>query len=527
MSEHTHRSSSGFDGLGIAPKLLEILDKNKFVTPTPIQEKSIPVAMEGKDVMGIAQTGTGKTLAFGIPMIQRLAAVKGRGLVILPTRELALQVDETFQKIGRDIKLRTAVLIGGASMHNQLKALRQDPHVIIVTPGRLIDHLEQKTVDLSNVRVLVLDEADRMLDMGFEPQIKRILQTVPKERQTMLFSATMPQEITHIATKYMQLPVRVEIARAGTTAELVTQELFVVKKEDKNRLLEKMLLEHPGSCLVFSRTKFGAKKILRAVKAMGHSGAEIHSDRSLAQRREALDGFKSGKYRVLVATDIAARGIDVTGIAAVINYDVPENADDYVHRIGRTGRAGHKGHAISFATPDQGDEIRAIERVTRMMLPISKLPADLPPHRALPHAGGDDRRFGGSDGGFGGRSHGGRSHGSSHRGGSRGGYGRSHGSSHGSGQGGSGYERKPSYGDTRRPSYGDTRRQDDRPRSATEPGQAAPPRRQENRPYGDTRRSDRGDSLRGGDFGDMKFFGPQADDSLKPKKEKMRRDHRR
>src|SRR5690606_12518395 len=193
-----------------------------------------------------------------------------------------------------------------------------------------------------------------MLDMGFEPQIKRILQSVPKERQTMLFSATMPQEIVRIATSYMKLPTRIEIARAGTTNKDITQELFVVKKDDKNRLLEKMLNEHRGSVLVFSRTKFGAKKIMRFVKSAGHTSAELHSNRSLAQRREALDGFKTGRYRVLVATDIAARGIDVTGIAAVINYDVPENPDDYVHRIGRTGRAGLAGHAITFAQPDQG-----------------------------------------------------------------------------------------------------------------------------------------------------------------------------
>ncbi len=393
MSQH-EQESSGFDGLGIAPRLLEIIDYLGFKVPTPIQRKAIPVAVEGKDVIGIAQTGTGKTLAFGVPMLQRLAQTKGRGLVILPTRELALQVDEMLQKVGRPFSLRTAVIIGGASMNRQLDMLRKNPHVIIATPGRLIDHLDQRTVALHDVRVLVLDEADRMLDMGFAPQIKRILQSVPAERQTMLFSATMPDDIVAIANRYMKLPVRIEIARAGTAAELVTQELFVVRKEDKLRLLEKMLEEHRGAILVFSRTKFGAKKIVRVVKTMGHAAAEIHSDRSLAQRREALDGFKSGKYRVLVATDIAARGIDVTGIAAVINYDVPENAEDYVHRIGRTGRAGHTGHAITFASPDQGDEVRAIEKLTRIQLPISKLP-DLPPDRPRPPMMPEDRRHGG------------------------------------------------------------------------------------------------------------------------------------
>ncbi|MDO8618175.1 MAG: DEAD/DEAH box helicase [Candidatus Uhrbacteria bacterium] len=375
--------AQGFYGLGIAPKLLDILDQLKYKTPTPIQQQSIPIAIAGTDVMGIAQTGTGKTLAFGIPLIQRLAQIKGMGLVVLPTRELALQVDEEFRKIGRGIGLRTAVLIGGASMYHQLQDIKRKPHVLIVTPGRLIDHLDQKTVRLDTVSILVLDEADRMLDMGFAPQIKRILQAVPKERQTMLFSATMPGEIVHLASSYMKLPVRVEIARAGTAAENITQEMFVVKKEDKLRLLEKVLTEHRGSVLVFSRTKHGAKRITRSVQIMGHAAAEIHSNRSLNQRREALEGFKSGKYRVLVATDIAARGIDVKGIELVINFDLPDQAGDYVHRIGRTGRAGRSGHAISFATPDQGRDVREIEKLTRTMLPVAKLP-ELPPHRAQP-----------------------------------------------------------------------------------------------------------------------------------------------
>ncbi len=395
---HPNPEGPNFYGLGIAPKLLEILDSHKFKIPTPIQEKAIPIALQGQDVMGIAQTGTGKTLAFGIPLIQRLAQTKGRGLIILPTRELALQVDEMIQKIGRPIGLRTAVLIGGASMHIQMQMLKHNPHVIIATPGRLIDHLEQKTVNLNTVQILILDEADRMLDMGFAPQINRILQAVPKERQTMLFSATMPPEITKLASNYMKLPVRVEIVRAGTTAERITQELFVVRKDDKTRLLEKLLSENHGTILVFSRTKHGAKKITHVVRAMGHTAAEIHSNRSLAQRREALEGFKRGKYRVLVATDIAARGIDVTGIEVVINFDLPDQAEDYVHRIGRTGRAGMKGRAISFATPDQGRDVRDIEKLTKNFLPESKLP-ELPPHRAVPHGAFEDRpSFGGGRG---------------------------------------------------------------------------------------------------------------------------------
>jgi len=249
--------------------------------------------------------------------------------------------------------------------------------VVIATPGRLIDHLQQKTIGLSAVKILVLDEADRMLDMGFAPQIETILRTVPKDRQTMLFSATMPSNIMRLASSYMKLPIRVEIAPAGTTAEKVSQELFVVKKEDKMRLLKKMLEEYRGTILLFTRTKIGASKISRAIRDMGHSAAEIHSNRSLSQRRDAIEGFKSGKYRILVATDIAARGIDVRGIELVLNYDLPEDADNYVHRIGRTARAGQEGKAISFATPDQGRDVRDIERLIKKVLPISKLP-DLP-----------------------------------------------------------------------------------------------------------------------------------------------------
>lgn len=361
-----------FGGLGIAPKLFQILTLNGFTVPTPIQFQSIPVAIKGKDVMGIAQTGTGKTMAFGIPMIQRLAQHKGRGLIILPTRELALQVNEALQKIGSSLGLKTAVLIGGESMPRQLRQLRQNPHIIIGTPGRINDHLEQRTLDLSTVNILVLDEADRMLDMGFEPQIRKILAKVPKQRQTMLFSATMPDAIVRIATSYMATPIRVEVARTGTTVKDVTQEVFFVDRGRKISLLTNVLSEHKGSVLVFTRTKFGAKKIAHAVRNMGHTSSEIHSNRSLGQRKEALQGFKLGKYRVLVATDIAARGIDVTGIELVINYDLPENPEDYVHRIGRTARAGLAGKAVSFATPDQRHDVRSIERLIRMTLPIKQ-----------------------------------------------------------------------------------------------------------------------------------------------------------
>ncbi|MBI1977534.1 MAG: DEAD/DEAH box helicase [Candidatus Omnitrophica bacterium] len=370
----TPNSQVTFDGLGIAPRTLEILDRLKFKTPTPIQQKAILPAIEGKDLVGIAQTGTGKTLAFVIPMVQRLSQSKGKGLVLVPTRELAHQVDETFQKIGPPFGIRSTVVIGGASMNEQVRALHKHPGIIIATPGRLLDHLNQRTVTLSDVRILILDEADRMFDMGFLPQIDRILKVLPKDRQTMLFSATMPQAIAAIATSHMKLPINVEIAPSGTLVEKLTQELFIVKKENKNDLLRKLLDQYHGSVLVFTRTKVGARRTARDIKSMGHRAADIHSDRSLAQRREALQGFKAGRYRVLVATDIAARGIDVMGIELVINYNLPEDAENYVHRIGRTGRAGHQGHAISFATPDQKNDVASIERLIRTALPISEHP---------------------------------------------------------------------------------------------------------------------------------------------------------
>jgi len=363
-----------FYGLGIVPKILELLVQIKFKVPTPIQFKAIPLAIEGKDVIGIAQTGTGKTHAFAIPMCQRLAQKKGVGLVLAPTRELAIQIDEAFQIITRSFGMKTACLIGGAPMPGQIQALRKNPSIVIATPGRLIDHMGQWNFLPDNVTMLVLDEADRMLDMGFAPQISKILRFLPKDRQTMLFSATIPKEIMEIAATYMKLPVSVEIAPSGTTVERVTQELFIVKKESKPRLLSKLLAQYHGSVLLFSRTKHNARKIMISIRNMGYSAAEMHSNRSLGQRREALDGFKSGRYRVLVATDIAARGIDFSGIELVINYDLPEDAENYVHRIGRTARAGQQGHAISFATPDQSRDVRDIEKLIRATLPVSKHP---------------------------------------------------------------------------------------------------------------------------------------------------------
>ncbi len=367
-----------FQNLGISSRILTTLKKMKISTPTPIQQKCIPVGLEGKDIMGIAQTGTGKTLAFVIPLVQQLDHLPGRSLVLLPTRELALQAAETFHQIGTPFNLKIAVLIGGESMHRQIQELKRQPRIIVATPGRLLDHLKQNLIHLKDIKILVLDEADRMLDMGFAPQLNQIMRSVPKERQTLLFSATMPDSIVKLATTYMSLPVRLEVAPAGTTAAEIEQEIFIIQQESKLSLLEKLLQQYRGTVLVFSRTKFGAKKITSILRALGHNTAEIHANRSQSQRREAMNGFRSGKYRVMVATDIAARGIDVSNIEVVINFDLPDKSEDYVHRIGRTGRAGKKGLAISFATPGQRREIHIIERLIKKNLTISQLP-ELPP----------------------------------------------------------------------------------------------------------------------------------------------------
>lgn len=365
---------NSFYGLGIAPGFLEVLNKMKFSVPTPIQYKAIPIAIEGKDIIGIAQTGTGKTLAFGIPMIQRLAQKKGRGLVLVPTRELALQANELLIKFVLKFNMRTTVIIGGDSMYKQILSLRNNPRIILATPGRLIDHISQNHIRLDDVTILVLDEADRMLDMGFTPQVERILRLIPKGRQTMLFSATIPPSIVEIASNYMHLPVHTEIAPTGTAAEGVSQEMFIVSKDRKGKLLGELLKQYTGSVLLFMRTKIAVQKITHLLRTMGHNAAEIHSNRTLVQRKEALAGFKSGKYRILVATDIAARGIDVTKIEVVINYDLPDDPENYVHRIGRTGRAGREGHAITFATPEQKKDVRNIEKIIRKSIPLSKHP---------------------------------------------------------------------------------------------------------------------------------------------------------
>jgi len=392
MSENT---TVKFTDLGLSEPLLRILEQEGYITPTPIQAGAIPDALNGRDVLGIAQTGTGKTLAFMLPILERLANTDGVALVLAPTRELALQIEASARKFGADRNLRVTTLIGGAPMGKQISQLRARPRLIIATPGRLVDHLRSRNLDLRKVQIAVLDEADRMLDMGFAPTVREILNHTPASRQTLLFSATMPDEISGLAAAAMKNPIRVEVSPAGSAAELVTQELMMINFDKKLDNLSDLLYGEKGQVLVFARTRHGARKTAKAVREMGHAAVELHSDRTLAQRKAAMDAFRRGEARILVATDIAARGIDVKDIALVINFDLPDNPEDYVHRIGRTGRAGADGRAITLATPDQEAEVRRIEKVIRRPLPLSphsplgrdSRPA-AGPHRGRPNSGG-------------------------------------------------------------------------------------------------------------------------------------------
>lgn len=361
-------TAQGFSALPLPKSLLERLDRASIVTPTPIQQQAIPIVAEGRDLIGIAQTGTGKTLAFALPIVARLDPGEV-ALVLAPTRELAEQIERVFASLNA----RTALLIGGEGMARQKNQLRSRPDVIVATPGRLEDHISQGFRGLKHAEILVLDEADRMLDMGFAPAIHRIIGHTPDTRQTLLFSATMPKEIADLAAQYLIEPTRIDVRPTTSAADSIDQEVILVEKDQKPEMLGELLYENKGSILVFARTRHGARKIAKSIRDMGHTAAEIHADRSLAQRREALEGFKTGRHRILVATDIAARGIDVQDISLVINYDVPEKPEEYVHRIGRTGRAGRKGRAIMIATPEQTRDVRDIERLLRMTLTVSPL----------------------------------------------------------------------------------------------------------------------------------------------------------
>ncbi len=347
--------------------------------PTRIQELAIPHVLEGKNLIGCAATGTGKTGAFLIPLVDRLGrSERCKTLVLVPTRELALQIGEQFDLLGRKLGARALCVIGGVAMGPQTHALRAGPALIVATPGRLVDHLHQGTARLDGIGLLVLDEADRMLDMGFAPALDRILKQLPKERQTLLFSATLGPEVDAFSKRHLKAPTKVEVTRSGTTAAGVHQSLFRATKEEKLALLLALLEEGEQSTLVFTRTKHGADKVARRLDKEGHDVARIHGDRSQGQRQSALEGFRTGKVRILVATDIAARGIDVEEIGQVINFDLPHVPEDYVHRIGRTARAGAEGVAISFSTPDDTDSLRAIEKLIGKPIERRELPREAP-----------------------------------------------------------------------------------------------------------------------------------------------------
>ncbi|HWF58972.1 MAG TPA: DEAD/DEAH box helicase [Nitrospira sp.] len=385
----------GFHALGLSEALLQDLAHAGFASPTPIQERAIPPALAGRDVIGCAQTGTGKTAAFVIPIIERLALLpKGQpqALILAPTRELALQTLATIEKLGRSRRISATIIVGGADMQAQVRGLRQRPDILVATPGRLLDHMWNGTVLLSSIKMLVLDEADRMLDMGFAPQINQILDALPEQRQTLLFSATLPADLARLAQASVNSPVRVMVAPSATTAEGITQAVHYTSHADKSDLLLSLLKADQATALVFTRTKHRADRLGRMLGSAGHRVAVLHGDRSLSQRRTALEGFRRGAFRVLVATDIAARGIDVANIGHVINFDLPNCPEDYVHRIGRTARMKTTGRATSFVTGEDSHQLREIERLLGHAVPLA--PGSEAPSPAIPAPGGSIRRDG-------------------------------------------------------------------------------------------------------------------------------------
>jgi len=358
------KMDTAFTALGLSDALAYGVQEMGYIAPTPIQAQAIPVVLKGGDVIGSAQTGTGKTAAFALPIIQRLGTHgKLRCLILEPTRELALQVEEAFQKFAKFTDLRVTIVYGGVGYGKQTDDLRRGMDILAATPGRLLDHLEQGNCSLADIDILVLDEVDRMLDMGFLPDVRRIVQKCPKERQTLFFTATLPPELEQLAGWALRNPVKVEIGRQRSPAETVTHAFYPVVASQKFDLLQ-LLLERTEfkSVLIFSRTRMGADRIAHRLESKGHTVGVMHSDRNQRERIEALQGFKSGKYEVLVATDIAARGLDIAGVSHVINYDVPENPEDYVHRIGRTGRAQNTGDAFTLVTEEDVRDARSIER---------------------------------------------------------------------------------------------------------------------------------------------------------------------
>ena len=370
-------ATTSFAELELHPTVLSALRDAGYHTPTPIQRAAIPVARKGRDLIGLAQTGTGKTAAFVLPIVDRLmnGPRRTRALILTPTRELCVQVEESFRKYAAHSAIEVVAVYGGVPIDPLEKALRAGVDVVVATPGRLIDHLDRQNVVFDDLEVLVLDEADRMLDMGFAPQISRIVGDVPVYRQTLLFSATMPPEVEALARKYLRKPVVVQVGVRSAAASTVTHAVYPVPRDKKNALLVQLLTSKVhDSVLIFSRTKHGADKIVQDLEKAGVTATAMHADKSQAQRTRALQEFKDGKIAVLVATDIAQRGLDISGITHVVNYDVPQQAEDYVHRIGRTGRAAAEGDAYTFMAPDEIAMVRTIERVIGQQIPRISVP---------------------------------------------------------------------------------------------------------------------------------------------------------
>ena len=374
--------SNSFKTLGLSPESLGAVRRARFTAPTPIQAQAIPPALAGRDVIGCAATGTGKTAAYLLPLIERSAGEQGPvGLVLAPTRELVQQIAEEAAFFGKPRGVTRAVVIGGTDMSAQVEALGQRPTLVLATPGRLADLIKSRTANLSAVRMLVLDEADRMLEMGFLPELQQILAALPRERQTLLFSATLGHNVTLFAQEMLRRPVKVEVTPSGTPAARAVQRMYEVDADEKYPLLLSLLAKDQLSALVFTRTRERAEKVQEILKAAGHKASIIHSDRTQGQRRQALEGFRRGQYRCLVATDIASRGLDVEDVGHVINFDLPHSPEDYVHRIGRTARAGASGRASTFVTERDEETLRAIERIIRMPVPRAEVPRTDPVFR--------------------------------------------------------------------------------------------------------------------------------------------------
>jgi ATP-dependent RNA helicase RhlE len=365
----------GFSTLGLAPELTDAVSKMGYSTPTPIQADAIPVVLEGHDVVGCAQTGTGKTAAFVLPTLQRIPHGHGtRALIVTPTRELCLQIEEVARAVAHHTHHSVVAVYGGVGYEPQAKRVRKGADMIVATPGRLLDMMNRRDVDLRHVEVLVLDEADRMLDMGFWPDVKKIVRTLPESRQNLLFSATMSSEVLRVIGDTLHEPVRIEVAKSGTTVEGIDQSLYPVNSLQKTDLLVELLKQSGwDKVLVFTRTKHRADRLAHQLSKRGVAAAPIHGDRSQGQRQQALEAFKRGRVPVLIATDIVARGIDVDEISHVINYDLPNNPEDYVHRIGRTARAGHDGSAVTLMAPEEEMQLRDIERLISITLPVRDL----------------------------------------------------------------------------------------------------------------------------------------------------------